>query len=195
MATLEERQRIGKLIHDTRKKEKVTQVQLGQLIGVTKKAISDYELAKVKTIPFDKRILLGTVLGIDISLLLYEQEKSKGNVNSEIITHIIYERYMNIKENTVAEKVNSNVQVLTDTLYDVFRFSAQEELARENVINICNDIFKKRGLSDADAVALANFFTWLAGTYIVEVGETNDIMQALKTAKDNSLSACQKENK
>ena len=50
---------------------------------------------------------------------------------------------MNIKENTVAEKVNSNVQVLTDTLYDVFRFSAQEELARENVINICNDIFKK----------------------------------------------------
>lgn len=195
MATLEERQRIGKLIHDTRKKEKVTQVQLGQLIGVTKKAISDYELAKVKTIPFDKRILLGTLLGIDISLLLYEQEKSKGNVNSEIITHIIYELYMNIKENTVAEKVNSNVQVLTDTLYDVFRFSAQEELARENVINICNDIFKKRGLSDADAVALANFFTWLAGTYIVEVGETNDIMQALKTAKDNSLSAGQKENK
>lgn len=195
MATLEERQRIGKLIHDTRKKEKVTQVQLGQLIGVTKKAISDYELAKVKTIPFDKRILLGTLLGIDISLLLYEQEKSKGNVNSEIITHIIYERYMNIKENTVAEKVNSNVQVLTDTLYDVFRFSAQEELARENVINICNDIFKKRGLSDADAVALANFFTWLAGTYIVEVGETNDIMQALKTAKDNSLSAGRKESK
>ena len=46
MATLEERQRIGKLIHDTRKKEKVTQVQLGQLIGVTKKAISDYELIK-----------------------------------------------------------------------------------------------------------------------------------------------------
>lgn len=195
MATLEERQRIGKLIHDTRKKEKVTQVQLGQLIGVTKKAISDYELAKVKTIPFDKRILLGTLLGIDISLLLYEQEKSKGNVNSEIITHIIYERYMNIKENTVAEKVNSNVQVLTDTLYDVFRFSAQEELARENVINICNDIFKKRGLSDADAVALANFFTWLAGTYIVEVGESNDIMQALKTAKDNSLSAGRKESK
>lgn len=195
MATLEERQRIGKLIHDTRKKEKVTQVQLGQLIGVTKKAISDYELAKVKTIPFDKRILLGTLLGIDISLLLYEQEKSKGNVNSEIITHIIYERYMNIKENTVAEKVNSNIQVLTDTLYDVFRFSAQEELARENVINICNDIFKKRGLSDTDAVALANFFTWLAGTYIVEVGETSDIMQALKTAKDNSLSAGQKENK
>lgn len=195
MATLEERQRIGKLIHDTRKKEKVTQVQLGQLIGVTKKAISDYELAKVKTIPFDKRILLGTLLGIDISLLLYEQEKSKGNINSEIITHIIYERYMNIKENTVAEKVNSNVQVLTDTLYDVFRFSAQEELARENVINICNDIFKKRGLSDADAVALANFFTWLAGTYIVEVGESNDIMQALKTAKDNSLSAGRKESK
>lgn len=195
MATLEERQRIGKLIHDTRKKEKVTQVQLGQLIGVTKKAISDYELAKVKTIPFDKRILLGTLLGIDISLLLYEQEKSKGNVNSEIITHIIYERYMNIKENTVAEKVNSNIQVLTDTLYDVFRFSAQEELARENVINICNDIFKKRGLSDTDAVALANFFTWLAGTYIIEVGETSDIMQALKTAKDNSLSAGQKENK
>lgn len=195
MATLEERQRIGKLIHDTRKKEKVTQVQLGQLIGVTKKAISDYELAKVKTIPFDKRILLGTLLGIDISLLLYEQEKSKGNINSEIITHIIYERYMNIKENTVAEKVNSNVQVLTDTLYDVFCFSAQEELARENVINICNDIFKKRGLSDADAVALANFFTWLAGTYIVEVGESNDIMQALKTAKDNSLSAGRKESK
>lgn len=195
MATLEERQRIGKLIHDTRKKEKVTQVQLGQLIGVTKKAISDYELAKVKTIPFDKRILLGTLLGIDISLLLYEQEKSKGNVNSEIITHIIYERYMNIKENTVAEKVNSNVQILTDTLYDVFRFSAQEELAKENVINICNDIFKKRGLSDSDAVALANFFTWLAATYIVEVGESSDIMQALKTAKDNSLSAGYEERK
>ena len=102
MATLEERQRIGKLIHDTRKKEKVTQVQLGQLIGVTKKAISDYELAKVKTIPFDKRMKMSSVLNIPVSELLYDNEKMACISTNEAVDEL--------RENRLIKAVNAELE-------------------------------------------------------------------------------------
>ena len=75
MANLEERQRIGKIIHAARKNKKITQMQLGQMLSVTKKAISDYELAKTSVIPFEKRVKLARILEISLADLLYSDER------------------------------------------------------------------------------------------------------------------------
>ena len=75
MSTFEEKQRIGQKIHTARKNKKITQLQLGKMLSVTKKAISDYELAKINVIPFEKRAKLSSVLNIPVSELLYDNEK------------------------------------------------------------------------------------------------------------------------
>ena len=74
MSTLEEKQHIGQKIHTARKNKKITQLQLGKMLSVTKKAISDYELAKINVIPFEKRVKLSSILDIPLSALLYEDE-------------------------------------------------------------------------------------------------------------------------
>ncbi len=74
MSTLEEKQLIGQKIHTARKNKKITQLQLGKMLSVTKKAISDYELAKINVIPFEKRVKLASILDIPLTALLYEDE-------------------------------------------------------------------------------------------------------------------------
>lgn len=74
MSTLEEKQLIGQKIHTARKNKKITQLQLGKMLSVTKKAISDYELAKINVIPFEKRVKLASTLDIPLTALLYEDE-------------------------------------------------------------------------------------------------------------------------
>ena len=66
---------IGEVIKKSRKNKKMTQAQLGKMLSVTKKAISDYELAKINVIPFEKRAKLSSVLNIPVSELLYDNEK------------------------------------------------------------------------------------------------------------------------
>ena len=66
---------IGEVIKKARKNKKITQLQLGKMLSVTKKAISDYELAKINVIPFEKRAKLSSVLNIPVSELLYDNEK------------------------------------------------------------------------------------------------------------------------
>ena len=66
---------IGEVIKKSRKNKKLTQAQLGKILSVTKKAISDYELAKINVIPFEKRVKMSSVLNIPVSELLYDNEK------------------------------------------------------------------------------------------------------------------------
>lgn len=66
---------IGEVIKEARKNKKLTQAQLGKMLSVTKKAISDYELAKINVIPFEKRAKLSSVLNIPVSELLYDNDK------------------------------------------------------------------------------------------------------------------------
>ena len=66
---------IGEVIKKARKNKKLTQAQLGELLSVTKKAISDYELAKINVIPCEKRMKMSSVLNIPVSELLYDNEK------------------------------------------------------------------------------------------------------------------------
>ena len=66
---------IGEVIKKARKNKKLTQAQVGKMLSVTKKAISDYELAKINVIPFEKRAKLSSVLNIPVSELLYDNEE------------------------------------------------------------------------------------------------------------------------
>lgn len=76
MATVqgEEQKRIGDLIRQQRKLKKMTQTELGALLNLGTKAISDYEKGHIKVIPFEKRVRLALTLNIDIIDLLYSTE-------------------------------------------------------------------------------------------------------------------------
>lgn len=77
MATVqgEEQKRIGELIRQQRKKQKMTQTELGEALGVGMQAVSDYEKGKVKVIPFEKRVKLAGILDISLDDLMYSSEE------------------------------------------------------------------------------------------------------------------------
>ena len=66
---------IGEVIKKARKNKKITQTQLGELLGIGTKAVSDYEKGKINVIPFEKRVKMSSVLNIPVSELLYDNEK------------------------------------------------------------------------------------------------------------------------
>lgn len=67
--------RIGELIQQQRKLKKMTQTELGELLGIGKKAVSTYEHGIIKTIPLDKRKKISEILDIPLSNLLYPVER------------------------------------------------------------------------------------------------------------------------
>lgn len=74
----QQQQEIGERIRQHRKKKKLNQTQLGELLGIGTKAVSDYEKGKIKVIPFEKRVKLSEALNVPITNLLYENEKKVG---------------------------------------------------------------------------------------------------------------------
>lgn len=74
MDNLEERQRIGDTIRQARKEKKITQKYLSESLKIRQDVISDYENGKIKVIPFEKRVKISSILGIDFANLLYENE-------------------------------------------------------------------------------------------------------------------------
>lgn len=98
MSTLEEKQLIGQKIHTARKNKKITQLQLGKMLSVTKKAISDYELAKINVIPFEKRVKLASILDIPLTALLYEDEKF--SINNGVVYDAEYGKLLQFIKST-----------------------------------------------------------------------------------------------
>ena len=74
----QQQQEIGERIRKHRKKKKLNQTQLGELLGIGTKAVSDYEKGKITVIPFEKRVKLSEALNVPITNLLYENEKKVG---------------------------------------------------------------------------------------------------------------------
>ena len=70
----QQQQEIGERIRKHRKKKKLNQTQLGELLGIGTKAVSDYEKGNIKVIPFEKRVKLASILDIPLTALLYEDE-------------------------------------------------------------------------------------------------------------------------
>lgn len=93
---------IGEVIKKARKNKKLTQLQLGKMLSVTKKAISDYELAKIKVIPFEKRVKMSSVLNIPVSELLYDNDKMACISTNEAVDEL--------RENRLVKAVNAELE-------------------------------------------------------------------------------------
>ena len=93
---------IGEVIKKSRKNKKLTQAQLGKILSVTKKAISDYELAKINVIPFEKRAKLSSVLNIPVSELLYDNDKMACISTNEAVDEL--------RENRLIKAVNAELE-------------------------------------------------------------------------------------
>ena len=93
---------IGEVIKKARKNKKLTQAQLGKILSVTKKAISDYELAKINVIPFEKRAKLSSVLNIPVSELLYDNDKMACISTNEAVDEL--------RENRLIKAVNAELE-------------------------------------------------------------------------------------
>ena len=93
---------IGEVIKKSRKNKKMTQAQLGKMLSVTKKAISDYELAKINVIPFEKRVKMSSVLNIPVSELLYDNEKMACISTNEAVDEL--------RENRLIKAVNAELE-------------------------------------------------------------------------------------
>lgn len=101
MATVqgEEQKRIGELIRQQRKLKKMTQTELGALLNLGTKAISDYEKGHIKVIPFEKRVRLADMLDIQLTDLLYDEEKTdKFRISKDTFFKYCYESGIPISE-------------------------------------------------------------------------------------------------
>ena len=93
---------IGEVIKKARKNKKITQTQLGELLGIGTKAVSDYEKEKIKVIPFEKRAKLSSVLNIPVSELLYDNEKMACISTNEAVDEL--------RENRLVKAVNAELE-------------------------------------------------------------------------------------
>lgn len=71
---MSEQQRIGEIIKKARESAALSQGKLATLLGVQNPVIYKYENGKIKVIPFEKRVKISSILGIDFANLLYENE-------------------------------------------------------------------------------------------------------------------------
>nr|UVX59709.1 MAG: helix-turn-helix domain protein [Bacteriophage sp.] len=66
---------IGEVIKEARKRKKMTQKQLGAVLGVATLTIWRYENGVYEVISFEKRAKMSSVLNIPMSELMYDNEK------------------------------------------------------------------------------------------------------------------------
>lgn len=97
-----EKEQIGEVIKKARKNKKITQTQLGELLGIGKDVISDYEKGKIKVIPFEKRAKMSSVLNIPVSELLYDNEKMACISTNEAVDEL--------RENRLIKAVNAELE-------------------------------------------------------------------------------------
>lgn len=71
-----EQEKIGDLIKEKRLEKSLSQGKLAKLLSVQNPIIYKYEKGLIKTIPFEKRVKLASILDIPIAELLYSDEKS-----------------------------------------------------------------------------------------------------------------------
>ena len=98
----QQQQEMGERIRQHRKEKKLNQTQLGELLGIGTKAVSDYEKGKIKVIPFEKRVKMSSVLNIPVSELLYDNEKMACISTNEAVDEL--------RENRLIKAVNAELE-------------------------------------------------------------------------------------
>lgn len=94
----QQQQEIGERIRQHRKEKKLNQTQLGELLGIGTKAVSDYEKGNIKVIPFEKRVKLASILDIPLTALLYEDEKF--SINNGVVYDAEYGKLLQFIKST-----------------------------------------------------------------------------------------------
>lgn len=185
---MNEQQRIGELIKKSRIEKNISQGKLAKLLSVQNPVIYKYENGLIKTIPFDKRIVLSSILDIDINDLLYKQERETTFVDSTAKLKIVYDAFMTAKEQAIRNSLNACKDIsLMEAVYKIgyMAFDDKTELEDENLKKICYEEFLKRGLSENDALDLAKFFAWLCIKQPQVLSQWHDIMLKEKLDTEN----------
>lgn len=186
---MNEQQHIGELIKKARTEKKISQGKLAKLLSVQNPVIYKYESGIVKTIPFDKRIMLSAILNIDIDNLLYEQEKETTFVDSMTKLKTVYDAVITLKERAIKKQLDNHRDA--SLLYVILKIAQlafnndDEELEPENAKRIYYEEFLKRGLSENDALDLAKFFAWLCIKQPRVLSQWHDIMLKEKLDTEN----------
>lgn len=93
---------IGEVIKEARTEQKLSQGQLAKILEVQNPIIYKYEKGLIKTIPFEKRARMSSVLNIPVSELLYD--------NEEMACISINEAVDELKENRLIKAVNAELE-------------------------------------------------------------------------------------
>lgn len=93
---------IGEVIKEARTEQKLSQGQLAKILEVQNPIIYKYEKGLIKTIPFEKRAQMSSVLNIPVSELLYD--------NEEMACISINEAVDELKENRLIKAVNAELE-------------------------------------------------------------------------------------
>ena len=125
---------IGEVIKKARKNKKLTQAQLGKMLSVTKKAISDYENGKIKVIPFEKRMKMSSVLNIPVSELLYDNEKMACISTNEAVDELREDRLIKAVNAELEEwQLSGDVDYLYKAMA-VIRAAIEKEAERQKTM-------------------------------------------------------------
>lgn len=157
ITTLEERQRMGKLIKEQRKANGFTQSDIAKILSIGKFTISDYEHGNIKVIPFEKRVALSMILDINAEDLLYEKEK--GQVNTDFIPKAQNDFANLVEELIEKQEEEERTGYTAGIVSDILLLSKHSD--NINIEVAFHSVFSKRGLAETDALAMAKFFTWL----------------------------------
>lgn len=161
----QQQQEIGERIRQHRKKKKLNQTQLGELLGIGTKAVSDYEKGKIKVIPFEKRVKLSEALNVPITNLLYENEKKVGlsaitDKSWEVIWNFSDAILGQSKEEALTflleqEKGNTMAGAINDIALAAYTLENADEQYKGIMVLGLQGLLIDRGINQENAVQLA----------------------------------------
>lgn len=97
-----DKEQIGEVIKKARTEQKLSQGQLAKILEVQNPIIHKYEKGLIKTIPFEKRAKMSSVLNIPVSELLYDNEEMACISTNEAVDEL--------RENRLIKAVNAELE-------------------------------------------------------------------------------------
>lgn len=164
---MNDQQRIGVVIKKARTKKGMSQGKLAQLLNVQNPVIYKYEKGIIKTIPFEKRANIASVLNIPIEDLFYTEEiiKSVKNYLDEVCPDWENRNFIPLdgeddEMTLLLEKLANEIKniPLIDAIKNILHFLTDNKITdikyREEIFNL---LLYDRGLSENDRVSLASY--------------------------------------
>lgn len=118
-------EKIGKFIADCRKKQKLTQAELAEKLGVTSKAVSKWECGR--SLPDSSIMLdLANILGISVNDLLSGEIVEKGAYNNKVDENLVKA----IKDKEIimkTDQITYSITILLLLIWNIINFFTIKE--------------------------------------------------------------------